>query len=262
MPFLDLPGRRIHVWAGKADRREGCETVLFIHGAGGNQLLWAGQKAFFEKRLVPIMADLPGHGASAGPAEESLEGYAEVVNALIDRMDLRDLFLVGHSMGGAIVQLLALTRPGRLKGIVLVATAARLKVLPAVLEGLRTDYAAAVRRIVRTAYGKAVPAELVEQGAQQLLRCPPEVFRRDLLACDRFDARDRVGGISVPCQIVCGDEDGLTPLAHVRDLHERIPGSRLEIIPGAGHMVMIEAADRFNEVVAAFVEEHRTSPGT
>ena len=254
MPSVDLSGRRIHYWIGRGGNPGGRETVLFIHGAGGNQLLWAGQKAFFERHFVPVMVDLPGHGASDGPAEETLEGCADVVKAFWERMDLRDPFLVGHSMGGAIVQLLALAFPDRLKGVVLAATAERMRVNPAVQEGIERDYPATVRRLVRKAYGRAVPPEVAERGVEQLLRCPPEVLSRDLRACQRFDARDRVAGITVPCLILCGEEDEMTPLFRVRGLHERIPGSRLATVPGAGHMIMIEAADWFNERVGAFIE--------
>ena len=88
------------------------------------------RKAFFEKQFNPIIIELPGHGESGGEGEQEIGRYAEHVHAFLKALGLSKVFLVGHSMGGAIVQTLALTHPEVIKGIVLVGTGARLRVLP------------------------------------------------------------------------------------------------------------------------------------
>jgi pimeloyl-ACP methyl ester carboxylesterase len=64
-----------------------------------------------------------------------------------------------------------------------------------------------------------------------------------------FDVSERVGAIATPTTVLCGRADRLTPPSESVRLAERIPGARLEIVPGAGHMLMFEAPDRLEEVV-------------
>jgi pimeloyl-ACP methyl ester carboxylesterase len=128
-------------------------------------------------------------------------------------------------------------------------------VAPFILEGLLAHFEETVRKISTFAYSPKVSPELLERGVSLLLQCRPEVLHRDFLACDRFDLISDVGRIDLPTLIVCGAEDQLTPFKYSEFLHNHIQGARLEILPGAGHMVMIEAPEAFNERVGAFVRE-------
>src|SRR4030042_6192674 len=106
MPIIRVNAKQISYWIGKSGLSEGRESVLFIHGAGGGQYTWGYQKAFFEKRFNPIIIELPGHGASEGEGEgeEEMGRYAEHVCSFLKVLGLSKVFLVGHSMGGAITQ--------------------------------------------------------------------------------------------------------------------------------------------------------------
>ncbi len=126
MPIVSVNGRQTSYWTGRKRILEGKETVLFIHGAGGGQYSWSYQKGYFEKEFNPVIIELPGHGESEGGGEEEVVRYAEHVEAFLEALGIQKAFLVGHSMGGAIVQTLALSHPGMIKGIVLVGTGARL----------------------------------------------------------------------------------------------------------------------------------------
>jgi pimeloyl-ACP methyl ester carboxylesterase len=148
MPTYRVGEKGISYWTDEKDSSEERETILFIHGAGGGQLSWVFQKGFFEKEFHPVIIELPGHGESGGEGEEEIGRYAEHVYGFLKALNLRQLLLVGHSMGGAIVQALAVTHPEIVRGIVLVGTGARLKVLPAVLDGINKNFEETVRRIV------------------------------------------------------------------------------------------------------------------
>ena len=253
MPIVGVNNRPINYWEGKSKPPVGRETILFIHGAGGGQLTWSFQKSFFEKLFYPIIIELPGHGESGGKGEEEIGRYAEHVYAFMRVLNLPKSFLVGHSMGGAIVQTLALNHPEVIKGIVLAGTGARLRVLSSILEGIMSNFEKTIPTITRTAFSRTVAWEFIERGIEQLMQCPPEVLYGDFLACDRFDIMNEVQHINLPTLIVCGSEDELTPVKYSQALHTHIRGSRLEILPGAGHMVMMEAPDSFNEKVKAFI---------
>lgn len=253
MPLIDAGGRPISYWTGRRGFVEGRAYVLFIHGAGGGQYTWSFQKGFFEREFNPIVLELPGHGDSGGDGESEINHYADHVHRFLKALDLPKIFLVGHSMGGAIVQTMALNYPEAIQGIVLVGTGAKLRVLPAILQGIQQDYEEAVRRINELAYSPKAPAHLIEQGMIGMKRCRPEVVYGDFMACDRFDVRKEVNRINLPTLILCGDEDQLTPVKYSQFLHDHIKGSKLEILPGAGHMVMMESPALFNEKLREFI---------
>ena len=253
MPTVRVNNRQISYWEGKDEQQARRETILFVHGAGGGQLTWSLQKGFFERHVYPIVIELPGHGESGGEGEQEVGRYAEHVHSFMRTLGLRKSFLVGHSMGGAIVQTLALRHPEVVKGIVLVGTGARLRVLPAILEGIKSNFKETVPMITRYAFSRKAPQEFIEKGIQQLMGVRPEVLYGDFLACDHFDTMEELEKIDLPTLIICGEEDELTPVKYSQYLHGRIKGSRFEVLPKAGHMVMMESAEPFNERVKAFV---------
>jgi pimeloyl-ACP methyl ester carboxylesterase len=253
MPTVSIGGRHISYWIGRKGFVEGREFLLFIHGAGGGQYTWSCQKRFFEKDFNPIIIELPGHGESEGQGEEEIGRYAEHVYSFLKALHPPKVFLIGHSMGGAIVQTLALTHPEVIKGIVLAGTGVKLKVLPMILDGIKKNFRETAQAITRFAYSRKVSSDLIERGISEMIRCRPEVLYGDFLACDRFDLMNEVEKIDLPTLVLCGNEDELTPVKYSQLLHQRIKGSKLEILPNAGHMVMIESPEAFNEKVREFI---------
>lgn len=253
MPFVRVNGKQINYWTGRKGLLEGRETVLFIHGAGGGEHTWTYQKGFFEKEFNPIIIELPGHGESGGEGEEEIGKYAEHVYSYIEALGLKKVFLVGHSMGGAIVQTLALTHPEVIKGIILVGTGARLRVLPLILGGIKNNFEETVLKITRFAYSGKAPLDLIEKGVSFMLQCRAEVLFGDFLACDRFDVMKQIEKINLPTLIICGEDDQLTPVKYSQFFQSRIKASKLEVLSNAGHMVMIESPQAFNEKVRGFI---------
>jgi len=253
MPIVRVNNRQISYWEGNDAQQARRETVLFVHGAGGGQLNWSFQKGFFERHAHPVVIELHGHGESGGEGEQTIGRYAEHILSFMRALNLRKSFLVGHSMGGAIVQTLALKHPEVVKGIVLVGTGARLRVLPSILEGIKNNFKETVPMIIRSVFSRRAPQEFIEKGIQQLMGVRPEVLYGDFLACDHFDTMEELEKIDLPTLIICGEEDELTPVKYSQYLHGRIKGSRFEVLPRAGHMVMMESAEAFNERVKAFI---------
>jgi len=150
---------------------------------------------------------------------------------------------------------LALTHPEVIKGIVLVGTGARLKVLPLILNGINTNFKETIPKIVQYAYSRKAPPNLIEDGVTQMLKCRPEVLHGDFSACDRFDVMKEIEKIDLPTLIFCGEDDALTPVLYSQFLHSRIKGSKLKVLSNAGHMVMMESPQAFNEKIREFIEE-------
>jgi len=231
------------------------KKMLFVHGAGGSSVSW-----YFQKRLEAagevIFLDLPGHGRSAGEGFRTIDGYVESVRTAIRENGLEGCYVAGHSMGGAIAISLALSSPEILGGLVLVATGARLKVFPQILEGLLKDKEGTVRSIIDFAFSKNAPRPLIEAGFAEMMEVPKEVIHGDFSACDRLDLIGRVKEIELPTLVICGSDDVLTPPGYSEYLAGAIRGSKLVLIPHAGHMVMIENAEETNRALEGFLS-HR-----
>lgn len=227
-------------------------TLLFIHGAGGNHTVWGFQRKLFKKALF---LDLPGHDGK-GLGRGSIDEYAEYVKNFCIEKNLKNIVMIGHSMGGAIVQLFALKYPERLRGIVLVSTGAKLKVAPVIFEVLKKNYEEAVEFMIDLLFLKNNVSEEIKQKARaELKKIKPEVVYRDFEACDKFDLMNEIEKIKVPTLIICGSEDVLTPLEYSEYIKRSIPNAKLEVISGAGHMVMLEKPSAFNKKLRDFLEE-------
>lgn len=237
MPYIVADGRRLH-YVQRARGRSG-PPLLFLHGAGGNALLW-GRLLQHLPGLPAMAVDLPGHGRSAGPGHRAIPDYAQIVLAALEALRLEGVVLVGHSMGGAIALETALHDPTRLCGLILMSVTARLFVAPALLQQLVEDPAQARQWIVDTGYGPETRAQARQLGARQLAEVAPEVLHGDFVACSLYDARPRLPEITIPALVLCGSQDRLTPPKYVRALQEGLPAAQLELVPGAGHMLPLE----------------------
>jgi pimeloyl-ACP methyl ester carboxylesterase len=158
-------------------------------------------------------------------------------------------------MGGAVALCYALSWPEDLAGIVLIATGARLRVAPEILDGLAADYPAAVDAIIARSLAPGADSRLARRLREAMLAVPPDVTLGDFQACDAFDVRDRLGEVRVPSLVVAGREDRMTPPRYAEYLQAHLPRSRLVWIPGAGHMAHVERAREVNEAIRQFLEE-------
>jgi pimeloyl-ACP methyl ester carboxylesterase len=227
--------------------------LVLIHGAGGSAELWQPQLDGLADVARVVAPDLPGHGPLGGRGKPSVAAYAEWLGGFLAALGEVPPVLVGHSMGGAVAQTLALTRPERLAGLVLVGTGARLRVLARIVDLLRQHPREGQSLIQDLSFGAAAPRECVEMVARVLREGAPLVTLGDYLACDRFDVRDRLAGIRTPTLVVTGAEDRLTPLRYGRLLAETIPGARLVEIPAAGHFPQLEQPVAVNAAIREFL---------
>ncbi len=235
------------------ETKQSAATLLLVHGAGGSHLTWRCQLKKLSDQFLIIAVDLPGHGQSEGMGEATIGGYARYVSELMQALDLRDVVLGGHSMGGAIALDIALNDPSRLAGLILVGTGARLRVLPAIFSVIREDFELAIQSMAGFMFGPAASAELIEEEKQLLSKSSADVMLKDFTACDSFDIMDRVGFIRVPALIVCGREDRLTPPKYSQTLHEKLSGSEIVLLDECGHMPMLEQSGKFDERVSSFM---------
>ncbi len=250
MPYAEIADGNLFYSLSRAET--GYPALVLVHGAGGNRLHWPPELRRLPGATVYAL-DLPGHGRSDGLGRDTIAGYADAVSAFLSTLDVERAIIVGHSMGGAIAQKLALESPARLTGLVLMATGARLRVAPFILRGICDDFEETVGIITRLAWSPETGPDLIELGRQALLDAGPAVLKKDFVACDRFNVMERLGEISVPTLVIGGTADQLTSVKYAHFLAEHIPSAQCLILEGAGHMVMLERPRQVSTATSRFL---------
>ena len=238
--------------------------VVFIHGFPHNRTLWAPQLGGLLTRARCIAPDLRGFGESEIRGPYTMDAYADDVIAVLDALQIDRAVIAGLSMGGYVAfaiwrrhrervraLILADTRPGpdsdearekRRDLIALVRARGSGAVADAQIAGMvgkttrekHPDVADAVHRMLTMA-----PVEGVVGALEAMMNRP--------------DSTPTLATIDVPTLIIVGAEDVLTPPKEARAMHERIAGSRLEILAGAGHVSNVERPAAFNHVASEFL---------
>lgn len=229
-------------------------TVVLLHGAGGTHLHWPSEIRRLAGYRI-LAPDLPGHGKSEGRGEQSIRAYARTVLVWLDALQIHRAAFIGHSMGGAIALQLGLENPDRVTGLGLVSTGARLPVAPQLLESTSqaTTFGSAIALIRKWAYSSETPERLVELASNQMALTRPSVLHSDFLACDNFDLTDRLSEIMQPSLVVCGSQDKMTPVRLAQFLASGLPHASLEILPEAGHMLIIEQPQQAAAILGNFL---------
>jgi pimeloyl-ACP methyl ester carboxylesterase len=201
-----------------------------------------------------------------------MDSLTEDAAGLIEAIGCAPCHFVGLSMGGFVGMRLAIRRPGLLKSLVLLETSADPESPDAVGRYRRLNLVArwlgvrpVVGRVMKILFGR----QFFEDPARNILK---EEWRRQLLAnnrigitravtgvIDRAGVYDEIGRIALPTLIIVGDQDVATPPAKAERIRGRIPGSRLVVIPGAGHSSAIEEPGAVNQALVEFLDELGTS---
>jgi pimeloyl-ACP methyl ester carboxylesterase len=225
-------------------------TLLFIPAAGSARAEWVFQTQHFKDSEVVV---LPGH--PEGKPLPTINGYVEWLRGYIQRKQYRDIVLAGHSMGGAIVLLYALKYGSELKGIVLIGTGARLRVLPARLKMLEAVITAPAgwRRVLDYEFRFVAP-QVREALIGEGVGIGAAIVLNDHLACDKFDIMDKFHLINVPALIICGQDDDRTPVKYSDYLASKMPKAKKVIIDGGDHWVHLEKPAEVNWSIQDFLD--------
>lgn len=268
--FVTLPdGARAHY----RDRgpRDG-EVLLLIHGSNASLFTWEPWTARLDDKFRVIAVDMPGHGLTgAVPNHDySQEGMVKFVKEFADRLGLEKFALGGNSMGGGIAARFAEEYPDRVDHLILVDAAG----MPS-KEGDRIPLAFRIARIpvLNQLILHITPRALVVEGLNDA------IVRKSIVTDEMIDSywdfarmegtreatamrfalpkdsdvKDHISAIKAPALILWGEQDHLIPVAAAHAFHAAIPGSKLIVYPGTGHIPMEEVADQSAADVAAFL---------
>jgi pimeloyl-ACP methyl ester carboxylesterase len=248
-----------------AFRRAGAGPPLFLlHGAFGDSREWHPQLDELADEFTVIAWDAPGCGASSDPPETwRLPDYADCLAATIDALGLERPHVLGLSFGGALALQLFDRHPGLPASLVLAsAYAGWAGSLPAevveerVQRGLRDserEPEPVAREFATTLFDENTPAELREEVVAIMTEFHPVGVRVMARSLGEADLRHVLPRVDVPTLLLYADADQRAPLPVAKALQAGLPGVRLVVIPGVGHLTNLEAPDRFNREVREFL---------
>lgn len=228
--------------------------VILLHGAGSNQTIWpAVVRRLVGQRVIAV--DLPGHGRSPGFGLQSISACADQLVEFLAALGLYQAVFVGHSMGGAIALDLAVRHGAHVAGLGMIASGAYLGVPTDLLDAFSNPLTLshAFHLFQKRAFGSSATAAQIERCTTILKETRPSVLAADWQACASFDSRSAVGQINVPGWIIVGAEDQLTPVNFSHFLAGQLPAAHLQIVPNAGHMVILEQSERVVQSLQKFL---------
>jgi 3-oxoadipate enol-lactonase len=229
--------------------------VVMSHSLACDSRMWQAEAKALARRYKVLCIDTRGHGGSDAPAGEyTLDTLADDVKALFDKLGVKDAHWIGLSMGGIIAQVAALKYPGIFKSMVLADTTSGYP--PAGVQGWK-DRIATVRekgmgpmvqgtleRWFTEPFRKANP-QVTDMVGSWIAGTPPQGYCGCAHALSTLNSTPRLGEIKVPTLVICGEQDGGTPPAMAKIIHEGIAGSELVIIPNAAHLSNMEQPQAF-----------------
>ena len=222
--------------------------LLYLHGSGHTQDSFRAQVEAFPGSDA---LSLPGH--PSGQALNSVVQCADWLARYLEWKRSDRAVVAGNSLGGAIALQWALDRPEQAAGLILIGTGARLRVSPDIFKMLDEDWPACIDTLTDWAVASAASVELRERIKGWHHTVGRDSTRADYAACNEFDVIDRLAEINVPALIIVGADDRMTPSKYSVFLNDHLKNSALEIVPGAGHVVMGEKPEQVNSAISAFI---------
>ena len=266
-PMKTSDGRFGYEAAGAAD----LPPLVFLHGIGGAARVWRGQLNAFSDRYRAIAWDMPGYGGSAPLQNVSIAALAGALKDFLQQVGAAKPILVGHSIGGMIVQQLLVHDPIIAEYVVLAQTSPAFgrpdgdwqkEFLDARLGPLDRGetMASLAPKVVADLVGDHADPAGIELACACMASVPEASYRAAMTSMLGFDLRKSLGQICVPTLVISGTKDKNAPAPMVKKMASFIPNATYVELEGVGHLVALEQPKEFNAVLDDFLR--MASPAT
>jgi pimeloyl-ACP methyl ester carboxylesterase len=269
--FLDVGGARLYYFA--AGTRGGGEPLVLIHGFPTSSHLWQELVPLLPEGRRVVVLDLLGYGRSDPPGDAALDikAHADRLLVLLDLLGINRACLIGHDVGGAVAQAVAVKAPHRVSHLCLISSVAfdewpsrEVKMARATLPLTRHLPATWLLTVLKTDLARGyVSSDLAAHSIDRYIKGFSTPAGRDLLVAhlDALDSADtmeigaRLNSVPAPTAIVHGAHDPFLPVSGAERLHRAIRGSTLTVLESGRHFLPEESPERVSEVIAKLLEE-------
>jgi len=235
------------------------DTIVFLHGSGLSHIVWSLAEQFFSSKNFNVLSiDLPGHGNSDGPCLDSIEKIADWLEKVFDKLQLKNLILVGHSQGCLEILEYSSRYKERIKKLVFVGGSNKMPVHPDLIELAQNGHSDAVKLMMKWGYEGSKkfiggnPVEKIIQSPRDI----SEILAVDLKACNNYsNGSEAAKAINLPSMLLYGELDKMVNLEAGKKFSNLIKNSTTHVIKGCGHMIMIEKAFEMREKILEFLNK-------
>jgi len=237
--------------------------LVMSHSLACDHTMWDEQMPALQDKYRVLRYDTRGHGRSSAPAGPySLDLLADDLKALLEAIGVERAHFIGLSMGGMIGQTLAVREPRGFRTLTLCDTTSAYpsgtatvwdeRIRAARAHGMSALVDSTLKRWFTEDFRRARP-DVVQRFSRLISGTPVEGYVGCSHALVRINLTARLKSLAVPALVVVGEHDPGTPVAMARDIHQNLPGSRLEVIPGAAHISNVEQPEAFNRLLVDFL---------
>jgi 3-oxoadipate enol-lactonase len=247
--------------------------LVFLHGIGGAARAWRGQLGAFSDRYHAIAWDMPGYGGSAPLPSVSITAFADALKDFLQQVGAVKPTLVGHSIGGMIVQQLLANEPGIAHAVVLAQTSPAFgkqdgdwqkEFIDARLGPLDRGetMSSLAPKLVADLVGDDPDLDGIKLALDCMASVPEASYRAAMKSMLGFDLRKSLGKISAPTLVLAGTKDRNAPAQMVKKMASFIPNATYVELEGVGHLVALEQPVEFNAALGDFLRMASTASGT
>jgi 3-oxoadipate enol-lactonase len=236
------------------DGPEDAPVLVCSNSIGTTLELWEQQLEAFTGPFRLLRYDQLGHGRSeVRPGPYTVELLGRELLALLDELGVERFSFCGLSLGGAVGMWLGATAGDRVERLVLAGTSAYFGPPERWIERAEIVRAEGMEPLADATMGRwFTPAFRDTDGfRERFVSTPPEGYAACCDALRDWDFRDRLGSVSAPTLVLVGSEDPATPPDHAWLIADGIPGARVEVVPGAAHLLNVEQPDAFDGATLA-----------
>jgi 3-oxoadipate enol-lactonase len=244
--------------------------LVFLHGIGGAARAWRSQLAAFSGRHRAIAWDMPGYGGSAPLAIVSIATLADALQEFLQTIGAAKPVLVGHSIGGMIVQQWLVKNPHAARAVVLAQTSPAFgkpdgdwqkSFIEARLGPLDRGetMTSLAPTLVKELVGDDPDANGMALARDCMASVPAATYRATMLALIGFDLRNALKDIFVPTLLLSGSKDNNAPAPMMAKMATYIPSAKYVELEGVGHLANLERPDAFNAALDQFLKAHAAS---
>ena len=244
-----------------SDEGKGFPLVL-VHGFLGSSKIWEPQINFFKDYFRVITPDLPGFGKSSKiKSLDSINAMAKIVLELLKKRDIKKFNLIGHSMGGMVVQEMAIISGDKINKLICYSTGS-IGDIPGRFESIDTSREKLKKHGIENTANRISKKWFIEgDKAKYFYLCnnankatSEEAADNALIALKNWRGLENLKHIKNKTLIIWGDKDTTYNFNQVDTLNQNIPNSKIEVIKGCSHNMHLEIPEKFNEIVKNFLE--------
>ena len=236
-------------------------SILLMHGSGLTHIVWSLHEQFYASQGFNVFSvDLPGHGNSEGPALKSIEEISDWIKSLMEKMNISEIIIVGHSQGCLVGIDFASRYSKLIIGLVLVAGSYKMPVNQDLIDLAEAGDEKAVLLMMKWGYegSKAFiggnPVKKIINSSREIR----EILAVDLNACNNYKiGKESLEKISCPTLCIFGDLDKMVPIKVGNKMAELIKNSKTKVISNCGHMIIFEKAFEMRKLVKEFILEFK-----